>query len=188
MCDSRYNDRERMFVRIKNWNSCVPEEVRKSDEFMPIYLFERTVFPRKGPSPFFGKGAVKGPGGIDENVGKDDGDKDKEKDLGAAGGAAGSRKRSSRRTTAMEATIKQTTTGNVSSAMTPPQYPYQSYPLPQQSYTLQNKPQTDSVDRTVITAAGGLAALGNNAFVEKLSPEISQLCFYSASFFEFIID
>ena len=39
VCDSRYNDRDRVFVRIKNWNSCVPEEVRKSEEFMPIYLF-----------------------------------------------------------------------------------------------------------------------------------------------------
>ncbi|EIW86165.1 hypothetical protein CONPUDRAFT_140847 [Coniophora puteana RWD-64-598 SS2] len=52
VCDARYNDRERLFVRIKNWNSCVPEEVRKSDEFMPIAHFERLVYPRKLPSPF----------------------------------------------------------------------------------------------------------------------------------------
>ena len=31
---------------------------------MSIYLFERTVFPRRFESPFIGKGALKGPGGI----------------------------------------------------------------------------------------------------------------------------
>ena len=75
VCDSRYNDRERVFVRIKNWNSCVPEEVRKSEEFMPIYPFERTVFPRRFGSPFFGKGAVKGPGGIGHSVERVEGEK-----------------------------------------------------------------------------------------------------------------
>ncbi|CAL1696787.1 unnamed protein product [Somion occarium] len=59
VCDSRYNDRERLFVKIKNWNSCVPEEVRKSEEFMPIYPFERIVFPRRFPSPFVGVGPGK---------------------------------------------------------------------------------------------------------------------------------
>ena len=28
ICDSRYNDRDRVFIRIKNWNSCVPEKGR----------------------------------------------------------------------------------------------------------------------------------------------------------------
>ena len=68
VCDSRYNDRDRVFIRIKNWNSCVPEEVRKSEEFMPIYLFEWTVFLRQFGSPFIGKGAFKGPGGIGDNL------------------------------------------------------------------------------------------------------------------------
>ncbi|KAG6885504.1 hypothetical protein C0993_000754 [Termitomyces sp. T159_Od127] len=63
VCDSRYNDRDRVFVKIKNWNSCVPEEVRKSTEFMPIYPFERLVSPSQFPSPFDGRGA-KGPGGL----------------------------------------------------------------------------------------------------------------------------
>ena len=67
-CDSRYNDSDRVFVRIKNWNSCIPEEVRKSEEFMPIYLFERTVFPRRLASPFIGKGALKRPGGIGDSL------------------------------------------------------------------------------------------------------------------------
>ena len=45
-----------------------PEEVRKSEEFMPIYLFERTDFPRRYGSPFIGKGALKGPGGIGDSL------------------------------------------------------------------------------------------------------------------------
>ena len=35
---------------------------------MLIYLFERTVFPRRFGSPFIGKGALKGPGGIGGSV------------------------------------------------------------------------------------------------------------------------
>ena len=35
---------------------------------MSIYLFERTVFPRRFGSPFIGKGALKGPGGIGYSV------------------------------------------------------------------------------------------------------------------------
>ena len=47
VCDSRYNDRDRIFVSIKNWNSCVPEEVRKSEEFVyssgPFFLDDSGV-------------------------------------------------------------------------------------------------------------------------------------------------
>ncbi|OCH94163.1 hypothetical protein OBBRIDRAFT_748123 [Obba rivulosa] len=75
VCDSRYNDRERIFVKIKNWNSCVPEEVRKSTEFMPIYPFERSVFPRRFSSPFISGKNVKGPGGIGDVIEKGEGEK-----------------------------------------------------------------------------------------------------------------
>ena len=74
VCDSQYNEHERVFVKIKDWDSCIPEEVWKNSTFMPIYPFERTVFPKKLPSPFLNRsgknlGLVKGPGGIDESVG-----------------------------------------------------------------------------------------------------------------------
>ncbi|TDL22417.1 hypothetical protein BD410DRAFT_821293 [Rickenella mellea] len=94
VCDSRYNDRERVFVKIKNWNSCVPEEVRKSKDFMPIYPFEKMVFPRRFPSPFVlapgsgsvgvgaggdgrtrGRGSAKFPGGIGDSVERAEGEK-----------------------------------------------------------------------------------------------------------------
>jgi hypothetical protein len=58
VCDSRYNDCNRAFVKIKNWNSCVPEEVRKSTEFMPIYPSEKTVYPVVLASPFLAQGVV----------------------------------------------------------------------------------------------------------------------------------
>ena len=35
---------------------------------MSIYLFERTVFPRRFGSPFIGKEALKDPGGIEDSV------------------------------------------------------------------------------------------------------------------------
>lgn len=63
VCDSRYNDRERVFVKIKNWNSCIPEEFRKND-FMPIYPFERIIYPELHPSPFLS--GIKGPGQLIE--------------------------------------------------------------------------------------------------------------------------
>lgn len=159
MCDSRYNDRERVFVKIKNWNSCIPEEVRKSEEFMPIYLFERTVFPGKFPSPFLGPKALRGPGGIDENVGKEqEGEKEKEKEGGSP------KKRLIKR----EANSKTPIAGGTSM---PHQYASSSYL--QHHPIAQSRAQADPVDRSVITAAGGL----NNVHVEKLTPEIGSSVF-----------
>ncbi len=40
VCVSRYNERERQCVKIKNWNSCIPEELRKSN-FNPPVPFEQ---------------------------------------------------------------------------------------------------------------------------------------------------
>jgi len=67
VCDSRYNDKEKSFVKIKNWNSCIPEEYRKND-FMPIYPFERIVYPKRYPSPFLS--GITGPGRIGDNIQK----------------------------------------------------------------------------------------------------------------------
>ncbi|KAH8822762.1 hypothetical protein DL96DRAFT_1619137 [Flagelloscypha sp. PMI_526] len=65
VCDSRYNDREKVFVRIKNWASCIPEEVRKNPDWMPIYPFERAIYPVRLGSPFLKPGGPnKPPGGL----------------------------------------------------------------------------------------------------------------------------
>ena len=60
--------RERTFVKIENWNSRGPEEVRKSADLMPIYPFEAPVFPRRYPSPFL-------TGGLGESVENAEGDR-----------------------------------------------------------------------------------------------------------------
>ncbi|KLO08183.1 hypothetical protein SCHPADRAFT_1001127 [Schizopora paradoxa] len=183
VCDSRYNDRAREFVRIKNWNSCVPEEVRKSSEFMPIYPFERMVWPHRFPSPFLtGKlnKNVKYPGRIDEGADKGNGDQR----------AEGSRKRSRKpgalgpptpyRAAGVTRPDDMTrgqyaATGPVAGASASQQAAY-SY-VQQYAAHAQTQAQIQArraEDRSIITAAGGMAALGNGAHVEKLPPETAR--------------
>jgi chromatin structure-remodeling complex subunit RSC1/2 len=178
VCDSRYNDRERVFVRIKNWNSCVPEEVRKSDEFMPIYLFERTVFPRRFGSPFIGKGAVKGPGGIGNSVERVEGEF-------VEGGGTG-RKRP-RRTAGGDGPSKglyvgpggiqggggvgggaMAGAGNPVGVHT---YPHQPSHHHYQQLQMHHHPRAPAEDRSIVNAAGGMAVLGGHVHIEKLPSE-----------------
>jgi chromatin structure-remodeling complex subunit RSC1/2 len=63
VCNSRYNDKEWLSIRIKNWASCIPEELRQS-EYMSIVPFERQVEPPLVRSPFLR--GVKGPGFLAE--------------------------------------------------------------------------------------------------------------------------
>ncbi|PPQ87841.1 hypothetical protein CVT25_009493 [Psilocybe cyanescens] len=159
VCDSRYNDRDRVFVRIKNWNSCVPEEVRQSTEFMPIYPFERTVYPVRHPSPFVAKGAggkIKGPGGILEPSpdlvdGVDEGANSKKRSRSDGAGAA-----------------------RVINTNTAYATPYQNIQAP---YVQQQQQigQRVGPDRSVVMAAGGLASIGGPSQVEKLPPDTAKL-------------
>ncbi|TEB29250.1 hypothetical protein FA13DRAFT_1734922 [Coprinellus micaceus] len=148
VCDSRYNDRERIFVKIKNWNSCVPEEVRKSVEFMPIYPFERMVYPARLTSPFLtrvpGQAGVKFPGGL---LPRTDGNAD-------GGDGAGKKSRGGTRGAP----------GQVTASQAPQQYLAQSLPPA--------RPQ--GPDRSVVNAAGGLHAIGGPAQVQKLPPETAK--------------
>lgn len=59
VCNSRFNHRDYNIVRIKNWNSCIPEELRQTD-FMSIIPFERVIEARMVPSPL--SQGVQGPG------------------------------------------------------------------------------------------------------------------------------
>jgi chromatin structure-remodeling complex subunit RSC1/2 len=154
-------------VRIKNWNSCVPEEVRKKEEFMPIYPFEKTVIPGRFPSPFVGKstgtGGKRWPGGIlpDAVGGGDVGVKEegvgeggrKRTRRAAAGGGQGETSRSG----ANAAALSSLASG----------YQYQPSGLSQQVQV----PKPPGPDRSVITTAGGVAVLGQGAQIEKLPPE-----------------
>lgn len=46
MCEQRYDDRERAFLRIVHPKLCLPDRVREQG-FPPIYHFERYVYPRR---------------------------------------------------------------------------------------------------------------------------------------------
>lgn len=194
VCDSRYNDRERVFVRIKNWASCVPEEVRKKPEWMHIYDFERTVVPRRVISPFAPGSTVKGrqggrmPGGIGDAVERADGEK-------IEGGGTG-RKRPKK---AVSMNGMGPGPGTPSTAPPPGPGPSRLAPgpggastQPQQAHTTMPyitaygtpaRPPTASAptprqERSVIAAAGGAAIL-STAFVEKLPPETSEFPVFS---------
>ncbi|OJA10610.1 hypothetical protein AZE42_09931 [Rhizopogon vesiculosus] len=160
VCHSRYNDRERLFVKIKNWSSCVPEEVRKNEDFMPIYPFERLVYPPKVASPFVGTNAVKGPGGIGEPMERAQGEK-------IEGGGTG-RKRA-RRNVDSEATttpgVDRNTPAPIPSTAAHSQYSSIQH-SPPKSHT-----QEDARDRTMLAAAGTLTV---PPIVDKLSPDTTK--------------
>ncbi|KAI4525750.1 hypothetical protein K525DRAFT_190786 [Schizophyllum commune Loenen D] len=144
VCDSRYNDRDRVFVRIKNWASCVPEDLRIGDEYMPIFPFERTVYPRRYPSPFLRSdtSGTQHPGGLLDSPEQP---------------VASVQKRTTRRTAA-PATPAATIAPTPSSYTAPPP---QTAPAP----------ASPTVDRSIITVAGGYSAMGGTVSTHKLPPE-----------------
>ena len=131
---------------------------------MPIYPFEQTVFPVRLPSPFIGrsslKGSVpgKGPGGL---VAGDVADQATVDTQGV--GATNGQKRT--RTAKSYAGGLGAPGAEIASALT--QFNYQPpstlHPAP--------GPRSGGPDRSVITAAGGLSALGQDARIEKLPTE-----------------
>ncbi|KAJ9475499.1 Chromatin structure-remodeling complex subunit RSC2 [Pseudozyma hubeiensis] len=59
--ESRYNEQQRVFHKIKSWASCVPEEIRKVET--PMNFFEKAISPPpKEESPFLR--GVPGPGAL----------------------------------------------------------------------------------------------------------------------------
>lgn len=152
----------------------MPEEVRQSTEFMPIYPFERMVYPVRVPSPFLVKGAggasaggkTKGPGGIIQTPHgevEDDGGRKKgrnEAASGVASVASGSGMRATPSAYTPLATPTYSTSYLNQSTMYTQQYHYQ-----QQQQANQ---RSAGPDRSVVTAAGGLVAIGGTTQVEKL--------------------
>lgn len=187
VCDSRYNDRERVFVKIKNWNSCIPEEVRKKEEFMPIYSFERSVFPRRFPSPFLAaqKPPASAPGGILEVSEKAEKEKEREREKGEklqdgekadSGGVGGRPKRPKRAAVAKAEQERAAAKGNATPGTSTPQaspatvqHQVLSQPVPVQLQVPYLMPPRE--DRSLVAAARGIAALGNHAVMEELPPE-----------------
>ncbi|RPD58486.1 hypothetical protein L227DRAFT_594371 [Lentinus tigrinus ALCF2SS1-6] len=167
MCDARYNDRERAFVKIKNWNACIPEEVRKKEEFMPIYPFERAVLPRRVPSPFLMNPRLKGPGGLIDAVPGDKEKAESEKPDSATGRSKRPKRAAVTKAEAERAAAKAG-------------IPY-VHPTSQPSTSMQQQAPASYIpvappreDRSIIAAAGGLAALGSSAAMEELPAETAR--------------
>ncbi|KAF9261985.1 hypothetical protein L218DRAFT_869069 [Marasmius fiardii PR-910] len=196
VCDSRYNDRDRIFVRIKNWNSCIPEEVRKSDNFMPIYPFERAVYPSRLASPLLTVAGKKRnfPGGLLEQSEIADpeaatviapgvdapGQRKTRRALGDAGHSksltfnAPQNQQTSLTSTQQSVYGQQLATANATQQAAVHNYHNQQQQQQQQAGT--PTPSSNSkpaVDRTVLNAAGG-ASLGNNVQIQKLPPETTR--------------
>lgn len=174
-------------MRIKNWASCVPEEVRKNTEWMPIEPFERHVWPRRVPGPFFvadgedrkrkmeAMGSV--PGGIGEQVEKEKGEGEKVE----AGTARKRPKRNAASSTPAPTAVtvapvakpqvqaQPYTLPNQPQAQTPaPAQAQYAYTAQQQQYMMQHRVQ----DRSLTTGAG-LTAYASTMVTEKLPPETS---------------
>lgn len=159
VCDSRYNDRDRIFVRIKNWASCIPDELRKGsgEGFYPIVTFEKTVMPRKVDSPFVGKNAlVNGPGGLME---EDEG------------------RRKSKRNVAPKAGNE---LGGTPAPMDVSAGDVNIFaPIPPLPITSKGNKAGSANDRSLIVAAGGRSALGADPTIETLPEDTGELPFPS---------
>ncbi|KAF4584606.1 hypothetical protein EYR38_001835 [Pleurotus pulmonarius] len=151
---------------IKNWNSCIPEILRKNADYMPIYEFERVVYPPRISSPFVvksGKSAVKGPGGII------DGNNTVEADVSSLG-----RKRSRRggqeigtpAQRASPALLYDPAAAGPSSSVVPG-YEYQTSQLSHQLIPVNKRP-----DRAITSAIGSIA--GHQVQSEELPPETAR--------------
>ncbi|KAI0344044.1 hypothetical protein BDW22DRAFT_1412656 [Trametopsis cervina] len=178
VCDSRYNDRERIFVKIKNWNSCVPEEVRKSAEFMPIYPFERFVYPKRHASPFIAGEPIKAPGGIGDVIERTEGEKHEGGGIGrkrtrkppAGPGSAPTRNELTDRLGQSRGLFvgPPVAGGGGITSIPPNAAPAMRYDA------LAPMPPRSDVDRSIITAAGGASNLGGQVVVDRLPPETAR--------------
>lgn len=126
---------------------------------MPIYPFERLVYPQKVGSPFVGTNPVKGPGGIGEPIERAQGEK-------IEGGGTG-RKRAKRNVDS-EATINPGVDRSTPAPIAPTAA-YSQYSSVQQSPPKSHM-QDDARDRTMLAAAGALTV---PPIVDKLPPETS---------------
>ncbi|GJJ09395.1 hypothetical protein Clacol_003617 [Clathrus columnatus] len=154
VCDSRYNDRERVFVKIKNWNSCIPEEFRKND-FMPIYPFERIIYPKFVQSPFLN--GVKGPGQLTEG--------NPEKPELDRPNSDNTFRRRTRKSTQNTASVNATSGVNGDIQTNEPNPIVSAYPAPATGQTIAGSNQLK--DRSIIAVAG----TNPNITVEVLPPE-----------------
>ncbi|KAI0762532.1 hypothetical protein C8Q74DRAFT_157855 [Fomes fomentarius] len=157
---------------------------------MPIYSFERSVFPRRFPSPFLAapKPPASAPGGILEVSEKEKAEKEKERERekgeklqdgekADSGGVGGRPKRPKRAAVAKAEQERAAAKGNATPSSSTPQastatvqqQQVLSQPMPMQLQAPYLMPPRE--DRSIVAAAGGIAALGNHAAMEELPPE-----------------
>jgi chromatin structure-remodeling complex subunit RSC1/2 len=117
------------------------------------------VFPRRFGSPFLKGSRIRGPGGIGESVDRAEGERIE------GGGTGRKRTRKAGAPTDISGPSKGLYVG-VGPASVPGVTPQAAvYPLQPTSVQLRTE------DRSIVTAAGGAAVLGNNADMEKLPTE-----------------
>lgn len=151
---------------------------------MPIYPFERMVHPRRFGSPFLmqgqgGKGgSVKGPGGIGEPVsekveGERGGERKRSKRAGPPSGTDISGPSKGLYVGVPGATTGYSTAGTSAAAAQYLQHTQQQQAVtPQQVARAQSsQPRQPQEDRSIVTAAGGMAILGSYATVDRLPAE-----------------
>ena len=165
-------------MRIKNWNSCIPDEVRKNPDFMPIYPFERVVFPRRVASPFLADPGLNTPGGIaDANTNTSTGAGagaggvgDRADENGATAAAASGLRKRPKRAAAAKSDAERLAVLKGLAPLTSSSHHSQQQQQQQQQQQTQHAPPPAPAkdDRSIIAAAGGLAALGHSASMEEL--------------------
>jgi chromatin structure-remodeling complex subunit RSC1/2 len=196
-----------VFVKITDWNECIPEKVRKEEsggggegeeeEFMPVYPFEKVIWPKKVGSPFLeGRGGamkgVKGPGGIlnvpvgnGVNGAGGDGDNTRKKTRSPGRTQQQQQQPQPPQPQPLVTTTAMATLQTTHAAQS--QNPYQHFQQPyvqqqQQQMVSQQRSTTLGPDRSIIAAAGGIAAIGGPAQVEKLPADTGKPFYHRVSF------
>lgn len=159
----------------------MPEEVRKRSDWMPVYPFERMVYPRRYPSPFVKGRSIRGPGGIGDSIERGEGEKIE------GGGTGRKRTRKNGSGTSTVTDIYGPTKGpyvgpahyirlqqqeqRQSAGMQAQPYPTPAAPTMQQPQVPLQPPVQE--DRSILQAAGG-PAMAVHAHFDKMPPETSQ--------------
>ena len=170
VCDSRYIDKSpalSRFSKINNWRVCVPPETR---EDVPLYPFERPVYPLLLFSPFHR--GLRGPGAVVDPVTLAAiHDVAKDEFVDEVGTIA---RRRSRRVPGGSAT-----TSKAAATVEEPSY---AGPTHGTRFPRQIRPDALLKRETVIGAAGGEANIKGHAIVETLPAETSKyLSIYARS-------
>jgi chromatin structure-remodeling complex subunit RSC1/2 len=137
---------------------------------MPIYPFERIVYPKRYPSPFLS--GITGPGGLGDSIERADG----EKIEGGGTGRKRARKTASGHATDHAGPRYGTFVGTPNTSLPSVRAGSTGAPQPtiQPQPPVPPPPQKRVEDRSIGTAAGGLANLQSNAIVEVLAAETGE--------------